>query len=183
MVVLSIIRSLDILMSSARVNCPLILNTDSSVGEGGALMWLWKVQPSVRRFAAMPVVAMARPTQPPGSRLLTAASTAFITYVLPQPPLAFMKTCSGELLLTASRMVSNTWCCCSVNHPYLSLASSFRLSVLKSSSSHIRTGRFPVITSTCLSSSSVGLESWASQRSFSHDCSRHCRSRSTIVLS
>ena len=58
----------------------------------------WKVRPSGRRLAASPVVPIAKATAPPGSELLTPAKIASRVKVLPQPPLASTKSCSGRLL-------------------------------------------------------------------------------------
>ena len=68
--------------------CPVIGKTWFSVGVRGALNREWKVRPKRSRFAAIPVVPVARAIQPWGLRVLTAARMAFSRNVLPQPPLA-----------------------------------------------------------------------------------------------
>ena len=63
-------------------------------------------------MAARPVVAMARATVPPGSLVLTAASSVSRVNVFPQPPLASMKMRTGSLesmcLITLSK-ISRCW--------------------------------------------------------------------------
>ena len=82
----STIISLAILSSLVSTLCPVIGKTWFSVGVRGALNREWKVRPRRRRFAAMPVVPVARAIDPCDSRVLTAASMAFRRNVLPQPP-------------------------------------------------------------------------------------------------
>ena len=74
----------------------------------------WKVRPSGRRLAASPVVPIAKATAPPGSELLTPAKIASRVKVLPQPPLASTKSCSGRLLDTLSITKSKISFCSSV---------------------------------------------------------------------
>ena len=85
MVASSTIISLAILSSLVRTLCPVIGKTWFSVGVRGALNREWKVRPRRRRFAAMPVVPVARAIDPWDSRVLTAASMAFRINVLQQP--------------------------------------------------------------------------------------------------
>ena len=73
----------------------------SSSGLSGAFILEWKVLPFASRIAAMPVVAMARATQPPPSRLRTFFRMLLRMKVLPQPPLALIYSLRGALLVTA----------------------------------------------------------------------------------
>ena len=89
MVASSIISSFEFLTSFARLLWAEICSVESAAGFRGAFILLWNVHPRSRRFAAIPVVAMASAVDPP-SMLLTALRIVLRRYVFPHPPLASM---------------------------------------------------------------------------------------------
>ena len=94
--------SLAIRISLASSVCAGIISLASSLRISGGLNLEWNVLPLRRRVAALPVVAVARATLPPDSRLRAQASSWLRRNVLPQPPLAWMKMHLGRPESTAA---------------------------------------------------------------------------------
>ncbi len=99
-------------MSLARLLWAEMVSVESASGVRGAFILEWNVLPNWRRIAAMPVVAIARDTHPPGSIVRTELRMALSRYVLPHPPLADRKTWIDSPFLTASMMVLYTAMSC-----------------------------------------------------------------------
>ena len=153
----SMYNNFALLTRSAVALCAEIDSVESSVGVNGAFILEWNVLPKCSRLAAIPVLAIARAIDPPGSKDRTASNTAFIMNVFPAPPLAERNAWSGVSDTTACIMVSKTRLWSRVN---LSLALStlaFNSATSKSSSSLMTAGSSCVKQDTAANSSPVGL--------------------------